>query len=128
MTERGNLVSRTVERALRPLFPAHLAHEVCLAATALSVDARDSDPDVAAILAASGALMCSDIPWYGPVGACRVARSKEEWIVNPPPTDYDAAELSLLLAGTDEGVITLEAQGKEVRNVVGGVHVYGCEP
>lgn len=103
-----------IERAVRPLFPCHLGHDVCITATVLSTEL---DPDIVAINAASGALMCSDIPWYGPIGACKVAVVDSTSLVDPAPQDLKDAQLVLTFAGTRDKVVLLEAQGKEVRGI-----------
>src|SRR5437763_12241191 len=80
--EKEILTSRIIDRPIRPLFPKGWYNEVQVQTIPLSADA-ETDPDMLAILGASAALMVSDIPWAGPLGACRVGRVNGQFIANP---------------------------------------------
>lgn len=97
--DREVLISRLIDRSVRPLFPAGYAHDTQLIANVLSSDG-DVDPDVLCINAASAALCVSDIPWFGPIGAVRVAMHTDgSLITNPSATTANASALSLVYAG-----------------------------
>lgn len=111
--EHEMLAARRLERALRPLLPRGYSYATKITASVLSADGA-ADPEVLAINAASAALAVSDIPWGGPLGAARVAWINEKLVINPKPSDIneDQAELSLLVAATEESIVMLEASGK----------------
>jgi len=110
--EHEMLAARRLERALRPLLPRGYSYATQITASVLSADGS-ADPEVLAINAASAALAVSDIPWGGPLGAARVAWVNEKLVINPKPSDIneDKAELSLLVAATEESIVMLEASG-----------------
>src|SRR5574340_1008621 len=91
------LTARLTDRPLRPLFPEGMRNEVQIIMYSLSADS-DNPLDVLAINAASAAVMISDIPWNGPVGAVRVARVNGEFIINPSFPELDASDLDLRIA------------------------------
>src|SRR5579884_2697236 len=93
------LVSRLTDRPLRPLFPKGFRNDVQIVVTPLSVD-HENSPDVVAITAASAALMVSDVPFNGPVGAARVGYIDGRLIVNPTISDLARSELDLVMAAT----------------------------
>jgi polyribonucleotide nucleotidyltransferase len=113
--EHEMLAARRLERALRPLLPRGYSYATQITASVLSADGS-ADPEVLAINAASAALAVSDIPWGGPLGAARVAWVNEKLVINPKPSDIndDQAELSLLVAATEESIVMLEASGRIV--------------
>ncbi|PSC68371.1 polyribonucleotide nucleotidyltransferase [Micractinium conductrix] len=112
--EHEVLAARRIDRALRPLFPRGLPFDAALFANVLSADGS-ADPDVMAISAASAALMCSDLPWAGPVAAARVAvLPGGELVVGPSVAQQEAAALTLLVAATAERVTMLEAEGAQI--------------
>ncbi len=104
------LVSRLTDRPLRPLFPKGFRNDVQVVITPLSVDLENT-PDVVAITAASTALMISDIPFGGPIGAVRVALVDGEFIINPTPSQLRESRLDLILAANREAVCMVEADG-----------------
>jgi polyribonucleotide nucleotidyltransferase len=112
-SEKAILTSRLIDRPLRPLFPYGMRNEVQVIVTPLSVD-HDNLPDVLAVVAASAALMTSDIPWNGPVGCVRVGRVEGEFIINPSLAQIEASDLDLIVAGTKDVVNMLEAGASEV--------------
>ena len=107
------LVSRLTDRPLRPLFPKGFRNDVQVVITPLSVDLENT-PDVVAITAASTALMISDIPFNGPVGAVRVGLVDGEFVINPTPTQLRESQLDLILAANREAVCMVEADGLSV--------------
>ncbi|MDD4995111.1 MAG: polyribonucleotide nucleotidyltransferase [Patescibacteria group bacterium] len=112
-SDEAVLTGRFIDRAIRPLFDKKIRNEIQVIVTVLSVDG-ENDPDVPAMVAASTALMISDIPWNGPVAFIRVGQIEGEWVLNPT---YEAREKSLLdlaVAGTPERVIMLEAGANQV--------------
>eukprot|EP00899_Mesostigma_viride_P019752 jgi/Mesvir1/27779/Mv07461-RA.2 len=107
------LVSRVMDRSIRPLFPDGFLYDTQIVGTLLSLDPR-FDPEVAAINAASAALMVSDIPWNGPVGAVKVARVDGHLVVNPTQEQLASADLQLLYAGTVTDAVMIEAAASSV--------------
>ncbi len=103
------LVSRLTDRPLRPLFPKGFRNDVQIVVTPLSVD-HENSPDVVAITAASAALMVSDVPFNGPVGAARVGYIDGRLIVNPTISDLARSELDLVMAATRQAVVMVEAE------------------
>lgn len=111
--ERAVLTSRLIDRPTRPLFPDGMRNDVQVVAMPLSVD-QDNPPDVLAMNAASAALALSNIPWYGPYGAVRVGMIDGEFILNPSRAQIDAGDLELMVAGTADAIIMVEAGANEV--------------
>jgi polyribonucleotide nucleotidyltransferase len=107
-SEKSVLTSRLIDRPLRPLFPDGMRNDVQVIVLPLSVD-LEALPDTNAIVAASTALMVSNIPWEGPVGAVRVGRIEGEFIVNPTMEQTAITELDLVVAGTEKAIIMIEA-------------------
>ena len=112
-SEKAILTSRLIDRPVRPLFPAGMRNEVQVIVTSLSVDLANP-PDVLAVVAASTALMLSDIPWNGPVGCVRVGRVDGEWVINPTIEQIEASDVDLIVAGTEDRVNMLEAGANQV--------------
>jgi polyribonucleotide nucleotidyltransferase len=112
-SEREILTSRQIDRPIRPLFPEGFRNETQVIALVLSAD-TENDPDVAAINAASCALALSDIPFQGPIGAVRVGRVNGKFIVNPTYTDMRDGDLRLMVVGTSEGIVMIEAGANEI--------------
>ena len=107
------LTARLTDRPLRPLFQHGMRNEVQVMMLSLSADG-ENPLDVLAINAASAAIMISDIPWGGPVGAVRVGRVNGEFIVNPTFKEIDASDLDLRLAGTKDAILMVECGANEV--------------
>lgn len=112
-SERETLVSRLIDRPIRPLFPKSLKQEVQIIATVLSADASH-DPDILAMTGASAALTISNIPFLGPIAGVRVGYSNGEFILNPTNELISQSELNLVLACTKEGVVMVEGGAKFV--------------
>ncbi len=112
-SDEAILSGRLIDRTLRPLFPEGMRNEVQVILTILSVDG-ENDPDIPSIIAASLALGVSSIPWAGPVGAVRVARSDGKNIINPSYEERDKSSLDLVVSGTSGKINMVEAGAKEI--------------
>src|ERR1700723_238096 len=112
-SENETLVSRLIDRPIRPLFPENFRNEVQIVATVLSHD-MENDPDIVALVGCSAALTLSGIPFFGPVGAARVGYKNGQYILNPTADQMDDTELELVVAGTAEGVLMVESEAKEL--------------
>lgn len=112
-SDKAILTSRLIDRPLRPLFPKGFYHDVCVVATALSVD-PDVAPEPMAMLGSSFALTISDIPFMGPTGSVQVGLVDGEFIINPDSEQREKSLMHLTVSGTDEAVLMVEAGAKEV--------------
>ena len=118
-SEKEILTARLIDRPIRPLFVKNLFNEVQVMAMVLSSDG-ENDPDVLAMVGASSALMLANvpfnevIPFAGPIGALRVGKVDEQFIINPTYAQLDKSSLDLVVAATEEGVVMLEAGVNEV--------------
>ena len=112
-SENETLVSRLIDRPIRPLFPENFRNEVQVIATVLSHD-MENDPDIVAMIGCSAALTLSGIPFFGPIAAARVGYENGEYILNPTIEQMDKATLELVVAGTAEGVLMVESEAKEL--------------
>jgi len=110
-SESEILVSRLIDRPIRPLFPDGFKNDVQVVAIVLSSDG-ENDPDVLAAVGASAALNISPAPFPGAIGACRVARIGDEFILNPTYAQRQASELDLMVIGTRDKVIMIEGEAK----------------
>jgi len=106
-SEEAILIGRLTDRPIRPLFPKNMRNEVQVIMFSISADMENS-LDILAVNAASAALMISDIPWGGPVGAVRVGRINGEFIINPTLEERGQSDLDLRLAGTRDAVLMVE--------------------
>ncbi len=112
-SETAVLNSRLIDRPVRPLFPKDFRNDVQVIATVLSVD-QDADPATMAIVGASTALTISKIPFLGPIAAVRMGLLEGELVVNPPVNRMEESQLDLVVTGTREAIIMVEAGAKEV--------------
>ena len=112
-SEQAVLTSRLIDRPTRPLFPKEFRNDVQVVATVLSVD-QDADPAIMAIVGASAALTISEIPFQGPIGAVRIGRFDDQLVVNPSVSKMAESSLDLVVAGTRDAIIMVEAGAKEV--------------
>jgi polyribonucleotide nucleotidyltransferase len=112
-SEQAILNSRLIDRPIRPLFPKDFRNDVQVIATVLSVD-QESDPAILAINGASTALTISPIPFQGPIGAVRMGLLDDQLVVNPSVNRMEESKLDLVVAGTREAIIMVEAGAKEV--------------
>jgi polyribonucleotide nucleotidyltransferase len=107
------LTARLTDRPLRPLFQYGMRNEVQVMMFSLSADS-ENPLDILAINAASAAIMISDIPWGGPVGAVRVGRLNGEFVINPTFSEVDASDLDLRIAGTKDAILMVECGANEI--------------
>ncbi|HWC61484.1 MAG TPA: polyribonucleotide nucleotidyltransferase, partial [Verrucomicrobiae bacterium] len=112
-TEKEILTSRIIDRPIRPLFPKGWYNEVQVQTIPLSADG-ENDPDMLALLGASAALMVSDIPWAGPLGACRVGRVGGQFIANPTHVQMADSDLDLVYVGNENDLVMYEGSAKEI--------------
>jgi len=112
-SEEAVLTSRLVDRPLRPLFPKYFRHEIQVIITVLSYD-REHDPDLLALVAASAATIQSPAPFSGPIGAVRVGLINDEYVINPTKTEMAESILDIVVVGTKDRVLMIEAAAKEV--------------
>jgi polyribonucleotide nucleotidyltransferase len=108
-TEKETLVSRLIDRPIRPLFVKGFRNETQVVCTVLSHD-LENDPDVVAMIGASAALTISGLPFLGPIGGCRVGYKDGNYILNPLQNELPDSELDLIMAGTKEGVLMVESE------------------
>src|ERR671917_302195 len=112
-TEKEVLTARMTDRPLRPLFPKGYLYDTQIISVVLSADG-EHDPDILSINGASAALMVSDIPFAGPVGAVRVGRIGGEFVVNPGHSQDHLSDLDLVYVGTENDVIMIEGAADEL--------------
>jgi len=124
-SEHETLVSRLIDRPIRPLFPDGFRNEVQVIATVLSHD-LENDPDIVAMIGCSAALTLSGIPFFGPVGAARVAHIDGQYVLNPLLSQREQTKLDLVVAGTREGVLMVESEAHELpEDVMLGAVTFG---
>ncbi len=116
-TEKETLVSRLIDRPIRPLFADGFRNETQVVCTVLSHD-LENDPDIVALVGTSAALTISGVPFMGPVGAARVGYINGEYVLNPLSADLRTSSLDLVVAGTTEGVLMVESEAKELSEEV----------
>ena len=112
-SEKETLVSRLIDRPIRPLFPEGFRNEVQVVATVLSHD-MENDPDIVALIGCSAALTLSGIPFFGPVSAARVGYIDGSYVLNPTLDQMKGFTLDLVVAGTAEGVLMVESEAHEL--------------
>ena len=112
-SDKAILVSRLIDRPIRPLFPKGLFNDVTVIATALSVD-TDIAPEPLAMFGSSVALSISDIPWAGPTGSVVVGIVDGEYVINPTVAQKEKSTLALNLSGTKDAIMMVEAGAKEI--------------
>ena len=112
-TEKEILTSRLTDRPIRPLFPKGMYNEVQVQSIVLSADG-ENDPDILSIVGASAALMVSDIPWAGPLGAVRVGRVKGQFVANPTHSEMKESDLDLVYVGNETDIVMYEGAAKEI--------------
>jgi len=112
-TEKEILVSRQIDRPMRPLFPESLRHETQIIALVLSADSAN-DPDVIAMTAASAAAYCSDLPFTDPIAAVRVGLLDGNLVANPTVAEQKTSKLNIVVAATEKGIVMVESGAFEV--------------
>jgi polyribonucleotide nucleotidyltransferase len=111
--EKAILISRLIDRPIRPLFPSWLRDDLQIVATTLSMD-QEVPPDVLAVTGASVATIVAQIPFLGPMAAVRVGLIGDDFIINPTYKEIEAGELDLVVAGTPDGVVMIEAGANQL--------------
>ena len=111
--EKVTLISRLIDRPLRPLFPGWLRDDIQIVATTLSMD-EEVPPDVLAVTGASIAVLQAKIPFYGPMAAVRVGLVGDDFIINPTYREIESGDLDLVVAGSPDGVIMVEAGANQL--------------
>ena len=112
-SEKETLISRLIDRPIRPLFVEGFSNEVQVVCTLLSYD-MENDSDVVALIGASAALTLSGLPFLGPIGAAKVGFKDGAYLLNPRLTEMAESDLDLVVAGTQEGVLMVESEAKEL--------------
>ncbi|MEW5863333.1 MAG: polyribonucleotide nucleotidyltransferase [Pseudomonadota bacterium] len=126
-SEKEILTSRLIDRPIRPLFPDGFYNEVQVVATVVSLN-PEVDSDIPAMIAASAALTLSGIPFNGPIGACRVGYINGQYVLNPTMSQLKESQMNLVVAGTDQGVLMVESDARELsEDVMLGAIVFGHE-
>ena len=111
--ERATLTSRLIDRPLRPLFPGWLRDDIQVVATTMSMDDR-VPPDVLAVTGASIAVLLAKLPFNGPMAAVRVGLVGDDFVINPTFSEIESGDLDLVVAGTPDGVIMVEAGANQL--------------
>jgi polyribonucleotide nucleotidyltransferase len=126
-SEKEILTSRLIDRPIRPLFPEGFYNEVQVIATVMSSNS-EIDSDIPAMVGASAALALSGIPFNGPIGAARVGYIDGQYVLNPTATELKSSQLDLVVAGTQQAVLMVESEAKELpEDVMLGAVVFGHE-
>jgi polyribonucleotide nucleotidyltransferase len=112
-SEKEVLTSRLIDRPIRPLFHENYKNETLVVITTLAHD-MENDPDIVSMVATSAALTISGAPFLGPIGAARVGYIDGKYLINPTLEQLEESELDLVVAGTQEGVLMVESQAKEL--------------
>ena len=112
-TEKETLISRLIDRPIRPLFHKDFKNETQVICTVLSHD-KENDSDIVAMIAASTALTLSGVPFMGPIGAVKIGMVNGDYIVNPTLSQIKESDLEIVIAGTSNGVLMIESEAKEL--------------
>jgi polyribonucleotide nucleotidyltransferase len=124
-TEKETLVSRLIDRPIRPLFAEGWRCETQVIVTTLSHD-LENDPDILAMIASSAALTLSGVPFMGPIGAARVGFINNEYVLNPQLDEMTESQLDLVVAGTSDAVLMVESEAKELsEDIMLGAVMFG---
>jgi len=113
-SDRETLISRFIDRPLRPLFQKGFQNEIQIIATVLSAD-QDNDPSTLGMIGASCALSLSDIPFDGPIAGAKVGRIDGEFVLNPTHEELEMSDIDLFVAGSEDAIIMVEGSAKEAR-------------
>lgn len=111
-TEREILVSRLIDRSIRPLFPKDYRKEIQVVVSVVSAD-MENNPDVPAIIGVSSAISASKIPFAGPVGAVRIGLIDGKYVINPTNTQIKDSLINMVISGTEDSILMIEGDGKE---------------
>jgi polyribonucleotide nucleotidyltransferase len=113
-SDHETLISRFIDRPLRPLFPKGFQNEVQIISTVLSAD-QDNDPSILGMIGASAALSLSNIPFDGPIAGAKVGRIDGEYVLNPTHDESEMSDIDLFVAGSEDAIIMVEGSAKEVK-------------
>jgi polyribonucleotide nucleotidyltransferase len=113
-SDHETLISRFIDRPLRPLFPKGFQNEIQIIATVLSAD-QDNDPSILGMIRASAALSVSDIPFDGPIAGAKVGRIDGEYVLNPTHDELEMSDMDLFVAGSEDAIIMVEGSAKGVK-------------
>lgn len=116
-TEREVLISRLIDRPMRPLFPSNFTDEVQVVATLMSLDPEVS-PDIPAMIGASAAVCLAGLPFQGPLAGARVGYQGGSYILNPSDKQIETSELDLVVGGTEHAVLMVESEAKQLSEEV----------
>lgn len=126
-TEKETLISRLIDRPLRPLFPKKFTNEVQVIATVLSMD-PEAPTDITAIIGASAAICLAGIPFNGPIAAACIGYKNGEYVLNPSLSKLEESQLNLIVAGTKDAVLMVESEAQELsESVMLGAVLHGHE-
>src|SRR5215218_7534417 len=124
-SEKETLVSRLIDRPIRPLFADGYKNDTQVVVTVMQHD-LENDPDIVSIVATSAALTLSGVPFMGPVGGARVGYINGEYVLNPHLDEMDESSLDLVVAGTTDAVLMVESEAKELNeDVMLGAVIFG---
>lgn len=125
--DEETLISRLIDRPIRPLFPESFHNEVQIIATVLSLNPEVSS-DIVALIGASAALAISGLPFNGPIGAARIGYKEGIYLLNPSRKDLEHSDLDLVVAGTKDAILMVESEAKELNeDIMLGAVMYGHE-
>jgi len=121
-SEQATLISRFIDRPIRPLFPEGYHYETQVISTVLSVD-PNVDPDTLSMIGASSALMISDIPFLKPIAGCRVGRINGQLVINASSIDMEASDIDMIVAATEDAVVMVEGGAQEAseKDMIGAI-------
>ncbi|HAU1153083.1 TPA: polyribonucleotide nucleotidyltransferase [Legionella pneumophila] len=126
-SDNETLISRLIDRPIRPLFPDNFFNEVQIIATVLSLNPEVS-PDIIAMIGASAALSISGVPFNGPIGAARVGYKDGIYLLNPSREEQEESVLDLVIAGTKDAILMVESEAQELsEDIMRGAMLYGHE-
>lgn len=126
-SDSETLISRLIDRPVRPLFPDNFHNEVQIVATVLSLNPEVSS-DILAMIGASAALAISGVPFNGPIGAARVGYKDGIYLLNPSRKDLEQSQLDLVVAGTEDAILMVESEAKELsEDIMRGAIMFGHE-
>src|SRR5690554_3506367 len=124
-SEKETLVSRLIDRPIRPLFAASYKHDTQIVVTVVQHD-LENDPDILSIVATSAALTLSGVPFMGPIGGARIGYVNGEYVLNPHIDVMPESKLDLVVAGTDAAVLMVESEAQELpEDVMLGAVMFG---
>ncbi|MEZ0471871.1 polyribonucleotide nucleotidyltransferase [Luteimonas salinilitoris] len=125
LTEKETLISRLIDRPIRPLFPDEFRNEVQIVATVMSLN-PEVDADIPALIGASAALALTGCPFQGPIGAAKVGYKDGQYLLNPTTSELQDSDLELVVAGTKDAVLMVESEAKELsEDVMLGAVMFG---